>query len=387
MKLKLTFIMLLASLASFAQNKWTVSGTIKDKRNGESMIGAIVRVTELKATGASANEFGFYSLSLPEGNYTLVLEYLGYMPQTKQITLDKNQKVDFSLEENLQDLQEVEITTTQSNANVKEAQAGMEKIDIKEINKIPVLMGERDLVKSMQLMPGVKSAGDGNAGFYVRGGGLDQNLILLDDAPVYNASHLLGFFSTFNSDAIKDATLYKGGMPAQYGGRLASVLDVKMNEGNNQTYHASGGIGLISSKLNIEGPIQKDKSSFLVSGRRTYADLLLRSTGDARFKDNSLYFYDLNAKANYIISDKDRIYLSGYFGRDKLGFGDLFGFDWGNSTGTLRWNHLVNDKLFSNTSVIFSNYSYKIDVKFGEDEISIICSTIIGLFNTMIKHH
>lgn len=372
MKFKFFLFLLFTSLIVNAQNKWTVSGTIKDKKSGESMIGAIVRVIELKATGASANEFGFYSLSLPEGTYTLQLEYLGFKPQTRKIILDKSQKVDFALEENLQELNEVEITTTQSNQNVKEAQAGMEKIDIKEINKIPVLMGERDLVKAMQLMPGVKSAGDGNAGFYVRGGGLDQNLILLDDAPVYNASHLLGFFSTFNSDAIKDATLYKGGMPAQYGGRLASVLDVKMNEGNNQTYHASGGIGLISSKLNIEGPIQKEKSSFLLSGRRTYADLLLRSTGDARFKDNSLYFYDLNAKANYIVSDKDRIYLSGYFGRDKLGFGDLFGFDWGNSTGTLRWNHLMNDKLFSNTSVIFSNYSYKIDVKFGEDEISII---------------
>lgn len=372
MKVKCFLFFTALSFSLFSQNKWTVSGAINDKKSGESMIGATVRVVELRATGTSANEFGFYSLSLPEGTYNLVFEFVGYKPQSKLITLNKNQKLDVALEENTQDLKEIEVTATQNDANVKDPQAGVEKFDIKEINKIPVLMGERDLVKSMQLTPGVKSAGDGNAGFYVRGGGLDQNLILLDDAPVYNASHLLGFFSTFNSDAIKDATLYKGGMPSQYGGRLASVLDVKMNEGNNLTYHASGGIGIISSKLNIEGPIQKEKSSFLISGRRTYADLLLRSTGDERFKDNSLYFYDFNAKANYIISDKDRIYLSGYFGRDKLGLADLFGFSWGNATGTLRWNHVINSKWFSNTSVIFSDYNYKIEVKFGEDEISIV---------------
>lgn len=372
MKINVLLGLLFCSLILSSQTKFTVSGTIKDKKTGESMIGATVRVVELKATGTSANEFGFYSLSLPEGTYNLLYEYIGYKTQNILVVLDKNQKIDISIDENTKDLQEVEVTAKQNDANVKDPQAGVEKFDIKEINKIPVLMGERDLIKSMQLTPGVKSAGDGNAGFYVRGGGLDQNLILLDDAPVYNASHLLGFFSTFNSDAIKDATLYKGGMPSQYGGRLASVLDVKMNEGNSKTYHASGGIGLISSKLNIEGPIQKEKSSFLVSGRRTYADLLLRSTGDERFKDNSLYFYDLNVKANYIISDKDRIYLSGYFGRDKLGLADLFGFSWGNATGTLRWNHVINSKLFSNTSVIFSDYNYKIDVKFGGDEISII---------------
>lgn len=365
-------ILLTFCLGGISQTKFTVSGTIKDKKSGETVIGAIVKVLELKNIGTTTNEFGFFSLSIPEGDYTLITEYFGFKSQTQKIVLKSNLRLDFLLDETAKELEEVEVTATKQDDNVKDAQTGVQKIDIKEINKLPVLMGERDLVKSMQLTPGVKSGGDGNAGFYVRGGGLDQNLILLDDAPVYNASHLLGFFSTFNSDAIKDATLYKGGMPSQYGGRLASVLDIKMNEGNNRSYHAAGGIGLISSRLSIEGPIQKEKSSFLISGRRTYADLLLRSTGDERFEKSTLYFYDLNAKANYIIGSKDRIYLSGYFGRDKLGLKDLFGLDWGNATGTLRWNHIINPKWFSNTSFIFSNYSYKINVQLGGNEISLL---------------
>jgi hypothetical protein len=219
------------------------------------------------------------------------------------------------------------------------------------------------------LLPGVKSAGEGNAGFYVRGGAADQNLILLDEAPVYNASHLLGFFSTFNSDAIKDATLIKGNSPAQYGGRLASVLDMKMNEGNDKKYHVNGGIGLISSRLSVEGPIQNEKSSFLLAGRRTYADVFLKASPD--FKDNTLYFYDFNAKANYRINANNRIFLSGYFGRDVLGFGNQFGIDWGNKTGTLRWNHIVNQKLFSNTSLIYSDYNYKIKITGGGNSFNI----------------
>src|SRR6218665_497547 len=235
---------------------------------------------------------------------------------------------------------------------------GIERVSTKEIEHIPVLFGEKDVIKAIQLLPGIKSAGDGSSGMFVRGGAADQNLILLDEAPVYNAAHLLGFFSTFNSDALKDITVYKGGMPAQYGGRLSSVLDIKMNDGDNQHYGVSGGVGLISAKLNIEGPLQKDKSSFLITGRRTYADMFLKLSDE--YKDNSLYFYDLNAKVNYILGDKDRIYLSGYFGKDKLGasFGDDqgFGLDWGNATATLRWNHIFSNNLFSNTSLIFSNY-------------------------------
>ena len=238
----------------------------------------------------------------------------------------------------------------------------VERINIQEIRNVPVLFGERDVLKTIQLLPGVKSAGDGNSGFYVRGGGADQNLILLDEAPVYNAYHLLGFFSTFNSDAIKNVTLYKGAMPPQYGGRLSSVVDIKMNDGNNQDFGVSGGIGLIASRVNVEGPLQKDKSSFLVSARRTYADIFLKLFGDSSMKKTQLYFYDLNAKTNFILGEKDRLFLSGYFGRDVLSQENLAGINWGNATGTLRWNHIFNNKLFSNTSLIFSNYEYKIGI-------------------------
>ena len=232
-------------------------------------------------------------------------------------------------------------------------------------------MGEKDVLKTIQLLPGIKSAGEGSSGFFVRGGAADQNLILLDEAPVYNASHLLGFFSTFNSDAIKDMIVYKGGMPAQYGGRLSSVLDIKMNDGNNQNYNVSGGIGLISAKLNIEGPIVKDKSSFLITARRTYADVFLKLSPDSTINQNTLYFYDLNAKLNYNLGEKDRLYLSGYFGQDKLGVGKTFGLSWGNATGTLRWNHIFSSKLFSNTSLIFSNYDYKISIRSGSNDFDI----------------
>jgi hypothetical protein len=238
----------------------------------------------------------------------------------------------------------------------------LERLNLQEIRNVPVLFGERDVLKTIQLLPGVKSAGEGSSGFYVRGGAADQNLILLDEAPVYNASHLLGFFSTFNSDAIKNVTLYKGAMPSQYGGRLSSVVDIKMNDGNNQDPEVSGGIGLIASRLNIEGPIQKDKSSFLLSARRTYADVFLKLLGDSSQRKAKLYFYDLNAKVNVILGNKDRLYLSGYFGRDVLAQAELAGINWGNATGTLRWNHVFNKKLFSNTSLIFSNYDYKIDI-------------------------
>jgi hypothetical protein len=237
---------------------------------------------------------------------------------------------------------------------------GLEKLSIREANKIPVIFGERDILKTIQLLPGIKPAGDGNSGFYVRGGNVDQNLILLDEAVVYNPTHLLGFFSTFNSDAIKNVSVYKGDMPAQYGGRLSSVVDVKMNEGNNKDFGVNGGIGLISSRLTVEGPIQQDKSSFLVSGRRTYADLFLKLSPDTNVNRSRLYFYDLNAKANYIFGDKDRLYLSGYFGRDVLGQSNTVGINWGNTTATLRWNHLFNKRLFSNTSLIYSNFDYKI---------------------------
>lgn len=370
----LFFFLTLNSIFIFAQ-KATVSGTVRDKNSGEELIGATIQVTDLQNTGTISNEYGFYSLTLPQGAHTLKISYVGYQDFLQKINLDKDQKIDISLSQGVE-IQEIVVTAEKNDENVSRAQMGVEKIEMKDVRTIPMLFGERDVLKTIQLLPGVKSAGEGNSGFYVRGGGADQNLILLDEAPVYNASHLLGFFSTFNSDAIKDATLIKGNAPAQYGGRLASVLDMKMNEGNDKTYHATGGIGLISSRLSIEGPIQKEKSSFLIAGRRTYADMFLKLNDD--FADNKLYFYDLNAKMNYRINEKNRIYLSGYFGRDVLGFGDQFGIDWGNTTGTLRWNHIVNPKLFSNTSLIYSDYDYKIKISGGNNEFN-ISSTIKDL--------
>lgn len=353
-----------AIVPAFAQKNATISGTITAKSSGETLIGAIVRIAEQPSVGAVTNEYGLYSISLPPGDYTLAISFIGYEPYEKKVTLTASGlRQNVVLGEEANSLEEVVISTEKEDANVSRSEMGLMKLDIKTANKLPVIMGEKDILKTIQLMPGVAAAGDGNSGFYVRGGGADQNLILLDEAPVYNASHLLGFFSTFNSDAIKDITIYKGSMPAEYGGRLSSVLDVVMNEGNNQDYHVSGGIGLISSKLNVEGPIQKGKSSFLVTGRRTYADMFLKLSNDEQLNKSRLYFYDVNAKVNYTINDKNRLFLSGYFGRDVLGLDKIFGFDWGNTTGTLRWSHIINNKLFSNTSLIYSDYSYNINIE------------------------
>ena len=340
--------------------KHSLHGTIKAKGTGEVIIGATVSVTGY-STGTVSNEYGFYSLTLPQDDYTLEISAVGMTSQQIKVSLNKDVKLDILLEEEVTNLQEVTVKASSTGRSLKNPQMGVEKINVHEVRTIPVLFGERDILKTIQLLPGIKSAGEGNSGFYARGGSADQNLILLDEAPVYNASHLLGFFSTFNSDAIKNVTLYKGTMPAQYGGRLSSVLDIKMNDGNNQDFAVSGGIGLIASRLNIEGPLQKDKSSFLVSARRTYADVFLK-LGDSSLKKTKLYFYDVNTKMNFILGEKDKIFLSGYFGRDVLSQDKVAGINWGNATGTLRWNHIFNKKLFSNTSLIYSNYDYKIDV-------------------------
>jgi hypothetical protein len=363
------FVLCIFSIEAFAQNKFTISGGIKDDAKGEEIISARVKVKD-QTIGTNSNEYGFFSMTLPEGKYTLVVSAYGFVTQEIEVNLNQNVQLSVQMKNPVEELDEVKVTAIRQDANVKDAVMGVERLDPKELSKLPVLLGEKDIIKTMQLRPGVKNAGEGSSGFYVRGGGADQNLILLDEAPVYNASHLLGFFSTFNSDAIKDATLYKGNQPANFGGRLSSVLDIKMNEGNNKKFNVSGGLGLISSKLNVEGPIIKDKASFLVTGRRTYADVFLKATD--RFKDNKLYFYDLNTKLNYRISKKDRIYLSGYFGRDKLGFGETFGIDWGNATATARWNRIVNEKLFSNTSFIFSSYDYKISIKSGDVDFKVL---------------
>lgn len=349
------------------QKTYSVSGTMKDKKNGELLIGVTVKVSDDPTINVVANEYGFYSLSLPEGDHTIIISYPGYRDFEQQVKVDQNMKLDLFLdaeEQRSNKIDEVVVTGVKKDKNLTSAQMGTETLSIKNIEKLPVLFGEKDVMKTIQLLPGIKSNGEGSSGFSVRGGATDQNLILLDEAPVYNSSHLLGFFSTFNSDALKDASIIKGNSPAQYGGRLSSVMDVKMKDGNNKNYNINGGIGLISSRLSVEGPIQKEKSSFIVSGRRTYADLFLKTSKD--YKDNTLYFYDLNLKANYQINENNRIYLSGYFGRDVLGLGDTFSTDWGNTTATLRWNSIINSKLFSNTSFIYSNYDYKISLKNNE---------------------
>jgi hypothetical protein len=363
----LLFIMLGMSFPLLAQNseKFTVSGYVRDSATGEELIGVAVRLAEDPSTGTVTNAYGFYSMTLPSGNYTLNVQYMGYDTKVEKVKLTQSLKKDFKMSTGAHQLREVVVSTVKKDENITKTQMGIEKLSIKEIEAVPVLMGEKDVIKTLQLRPGVKSAGEGNSGFYVRGGSADQNLILLDEATVYNASHLLGFFSVFNSDALKDVTLYKGSQPAQFGGRLASVLDIRMQDGNDQQYGVEGGIGLISSRLKIDGPIVKDKGSFTVSGRRTYADVFLKLSPDSMINRARLYFYDLNVKANYRLNDKNRIFLSGYFGKDVLGFGDNFGVDWGNYTGTLRWNHLFSDRMFSNTSVIFSNYDYNINIKLG----------------------
>jgi hypothetical protein len=340
--------------------KHSLHGTIKAKGTGEVIIGATISVTGGQV-GTVSNEYGFYSLTLPQNDYTIGISAIGMKPQQVTVLLNKDVKLDILLEEEVTSLQEVTVKGTSTGRSLKNPQMGVEKINVHEVRTIPVLFGERDILKTIQLLPGIKSAGEGSSGFYTRGGSADQNLILLDEAPVYNASHLLGFFSTFNSDAIKNVTLYKGTMPAQYGGRLSSVLDIKMNDGNNRNFGVSGGIGLIASRLNVEGPLQKDKSSFLVSARRTYADVFLK-LGDSSLKKTKLYFYDLNTKMNFILGEKDKIFLSGYFGRDVLSQDKIAGINWGNATGTLRWNHIFNKKLFSNSSLIYSNYDYKINL-------------------------
>lgn len=365
----LFIISFFALTVSFAQSKFTISGTVKDKRSGEALIGATIKLQELRG-GTATNTYGFFSVTLPKGTYSLQVSYAGFNSFTQTIDLDESKQLAIELEA-VNVIAEVVVTSRKKNENVTKPIMGVEKLNMKEINQLPVLFGERDILKSIQLLPGIKSAGEGNSGFFVRGGGADQNLILLDEAPVYNASHLLGFFSTFNSDAIKDVTLYKGGMPAQYGGRLSSVVDIKMKDGNNKAYDVSGGIGLIASRLTVEGPIVKEKGSFIVSGRRTYADVFLKLSPDSSLKNNTLYFYDFNLKANYKLGKKDRLYLSGYFGRDVLGFGETFSTDWGNRTATLRWNHLLSNRLFSNTSLIYSDYSYKIKIKSGTDKFVI----------------
>ena len=346
-----------------AQKKYTISGYVKDARNGETLIGATVALKN-NAKGISSNQFGFFSITLTEGKYELVGSYVGFQPLSIPIKLDSDKNINFDLSPR-EALTEVIVSSNKRDANVKNAQMGKFVLPIEQIKAIPAFLGEADLLKTIQLLPGVRNAGEGSAGIYVRGGGPDQNLIMLDDAIVYNTGHLFGFFSIFNSDAIKNVSLIKGGMPPQYGGRLSSVLDVAMKEGNDKKLQVDGGIGLIASRVSIQGPIKKNKSSFIISARRTYIDGLTKPfvSKNSQFGGSGYYFYDLNAKMNYRFSEKDRLYVSGYVGRDVFNFVNgqkslQVNIPWGNATGTIRWNHVFNKRLFGNTTAIFNNYNF-----------------------------
>jgi len=382
------FLLSLFTLTCFSQNSYTISGYVQDNESGENLIGVSIYD---KATfkGTSTNQYGFYSLTLNEGEYEILYSFIGYKTISKNINLNKDVRLNISLNSDAILTEEVIVTGERLDKNVSSSDMSQAKIAVSNIKQIPVILGEVDILKAAQLLPGIQSGGEGNSGLYVRGGGPDQNLILLDEAVVYNAAHLFGFFSVFNADAIKDINIIKGGMPAEYGGRLSSVLDITMKDGNNKKYQADGGIGLLSSRLTLQGPVQKNKSSFIVSGRRTYIDVLSDPfIGEENaFNGSGYYFYDLTTKINYRLSDKDRIYLSGYFGRDVFNFANSkngFGIQipWGNATTSLRWNHLFNDKLFMNTSLIFSDYRFEFNLAQQEFELKIFSG--INDWNTKV---
>ena len=389
MKVKKIFaiVLLLIPFFSFAQNQFTLSGYVKDALSGETLNGATVAVLG-ESKGITSNQFGFYSITLTTGTYNFICSYVGYVPQIKTINLTSNVEYNFEVAPKITTEQAVIISSRKRDANVKTAQMGKIDLSINQVKSIPAFLGEIDILKTIQLLPGVQSAGEGSSGLYVRGGGPDQNLILLDDAVVYNTGHLFGFFSIFNGDAIKNTSLIKGGMPAQYGGRLSSVLDISMKEGNDKNFVVQGGIGLIASRFSIEGPIKKNKASFIVSARRTYIDALAKPfiKKSSSFYGSGYYFYDLNAKVNYKFSEKDRIYLSGYFGKDKFDFVNgqqslKVNIPWGNSTGTLRYNHVFNNRLFSNTTVVYNDYKFN----FGANQNNFQLNLLSGIRDWNVK--
>ena len=365
--MRLVFFLITAVWAAIpvqAQDRITLSGYVTDSASGETLSGASVRV-EGTNTGGITNSYGYYALQLPAGRYTVHASFLGYQDRVISLTLDSTTALNISLAEGAVQQKEVIITDQRAAENVTEAVMGKVHLPMKRIEKLPALFGEIDVLKALQLLPGVQSGGEGTSGLFIRGGGPGQNLVLLDGAPVYNTGHLFGFFSVFNGDAVKDVTLLKGGMPANYGGRLSSVVDIAMKEGNNQSLHGKGGIGLIASRFSLEGPLVKDKASFFVSARRTYIDALVKPfvPKSSSFHGSGYYFYDLNAKVNYRFSDKDRLFLSGYFGRDRFRFVSSdqqfkTTIPWGNATATLRWNHLFNSRLFAHTELLYNTYQF-----------------------------
>jgi hypothetical protein len=374
-------LLLLVSLAvcffGRAQQKFTIHGYVRDSLSGESIIGATIGVNG-ESRGVASNQYGFYSITLPQGKYSISITHIAYQPAVFSIDLHENITEDLQLLPKTAANEAVIVYSKRRDANVKNAQMGKIDLSISQIKNIPAFMGEIDILKAIQLLPGVRNAGEGNAGFYVRGGGPDQNLIMLDDAVVYNTGHLFGFFSIFNSDAIKNTSLIKGGMPAQYGGRLSSVLDVAMKDGNMNQLQGEGGIGVIASRFSLQGPLKKNKASFMLSARRTYIDVLVKPfvSASSSFHGSGYYFYDLNTKVNYRFSDKDRLFLSGYFGRDVFNYNNSdrsfkSNIPWGNSTATLRWNHVFNKRLFANTTIVYNDYAFKFAAAQDNFELSL----------------
>lgn len=359
MKIRFFIFLIFIFQTSISQEKFTISGTITEEKTGETLSGVTVLIPELQ-TGTISNQYGFYSITLPAGEHKLVFSSVGYSSEKTVIFLSENLKFNIALQATAEDLEEIVIRSDAEQLNIRSAQMSSNTLSAETIKKIPVVMGEVDLLKSITLLPGVSNAGEGASGFNVRGGAADQNLILLDEATLYDSSHLFGFFSVFNPDAIKDLTLYKGAIPARFGGRVSSVLDIYQKDGNKKEYRATGGIGLIASRLLLEGPIRKDKASFLIGGRSSYAHLFLPLAGN----DNTAYFYDLNTKISYDLNERNRFFLSGYFGRDVFRISESFANSFGNSTVNLRWNHLFSDRLFSNLSLIYSDFYFGLELKF-----------------------
>ncbi|HPF50761.1 MAG TPA: TonB-dependent receptor [Draconibacterium sp.] len=359
-KLKFLFFLIISGFVTQAQNV-SISGYVKDSGNGEALIGATIYIPELKI-GTASNVYGFYSLTIPSGNYKLLVSFIGYTTLEEELTVNENGSLNFSLSDASEQIEEVVVKGEAANANVERIEMGMAKLPVKTIQKLPAFMGEVDIIKTIQLLPGIQSGGEASSGLYVRGGGPDENLMLLDEAPVYNASHLMGFFSVFNSNAIKDIQVYKSGIPAEYGGKASSVIDIRQKDGNSKQFGFDGGIGNLSSRFTLEGPIIKEKWSFILAGRRTYYDVVGRAVGIDELKDNTLYFYDLNGKSNLVINDKNRVYLSAYMGKDVFSLGESLYMQWGNATATARWNHIFGEKLFMNLSAIYSNYNYNLGV-------------------------
>lgn len=357
----LILLFLITSSYSYSQEAYTLSGIISEESSSETLIGVNVIFNDL-LKGTTTNSYGFYSISLPKGTYTVEISYIGYQTIRKEIILTKNVKENFSLDFSSEEIDEVIVKSSSTIINLKKPEMSVHKINVSTIKEMPVVLGEVDIIKSIQLLPGVSSAGEGASGFNVRGGAEDQNLVLLDEATLFSSSHFFGFFSIFNADAVKDVKLYKGGIPAKYGGRVSSVLDVRQKDGNKKEHHLTGGIGLISSRLMAEGPIKENKSSYLIAGRGSYAHLFLKLNEET--EDNTIYFYDLNTKLNFDIDDNNKLYASGYFGRDTFNFANLFKNSYGNQTFNVRWNHLFSDKLFSNLTVIYSEYQYFLNLDF-----------------------